>query len=100
MSSNSQYRAEARRFNDIQYLDLEFEPCEKQYSSWDKIPKNKKKIANKQKPRHDYSHIDPSNGPYKFIDFPKTIALHNTRKITEKERQLGRHDNEILEGAN
>lgn len=100
MSSNSRYLAEASRFNDIQYLDLEFESCDKQYSSvGNRTPA---KATAKKKPcnvgskftlvsMHDYSMIDGAY-PYKTVDFLKTAALSMTRKRAEQERRFGRQN--------
>lgn len=100
MSSNSRYLAEASRFNDIQYLDLEFESCDKQYSSvGNRTPT---KATAKKKPcnvgskftlvsMHDYSMIDGAY-PYKTVDFLKTAALSMTRKRAEQERRFGRQN--------
>lgn len=101
MSSNSCYLAEASRFNDIQYLDLEFESCDKQYSNGNRVAS--KAATTKKKPcnagssqftlvaMHDYSMIDGAY-PYKTVDFLKTTALINTRKRAEQERRLGRQN--------
>lgn len=97
ISSNSRYLAEASRFNDIQYLDLEFESCDKQYSAC-----NRKTAAAKKKPcniggqftlvsMQDYSMVDGAY-PYKTVDFLKTAALSMTRKRAEQERRFGRQN--------
>lgn len=100
ISSNSRYLAEASCFNDIQYLDLQFESCEKQYSENNQTTArtmNKKKPSNVGGPfatllgRRDYSMIDGAY-QYKTVDFLKTNALFMTRKHTEQERQLGRQN--------
>ncbi|VVC45566.1 Hypothetical protein CINCED_3A021492 [Cinara cedri] len=99
ISSNSRYLAEASRFNDIQYLDLEFESCDKQYSVSNRTAAKsmaKKKIHNVNdqftlKPKHDYSIIDRAY-PYKTVDFLKTAALSMSRKSAEQERRFGRQN--------
>ncbi|XP_050526686.1 protein daughter of sevenless isoform X2 [Daktulosphaira vitifoliae] len=98
ISSNSRYLAEASRFNDIQYLDLEFESSDKSYStnnrSTSKTP-TKKKNNNvgghfTLVSMHDYSMIDGAY-PYKTVDFLKTAALSMSRKRAEQERRLGQN---------
>lgn len=100
MSSNSRYLAEASRFNDIQYLDLEFESCDKQHSSGGS--RTSAKATAKKKScnvggkftlvsMHDYSMIDGAY-PYKTVDFLKTAALSMTRKRAEQERRFGRQN--------
>lgn len=98
ISSHSRYLAEASRFNDIQYLDLEFESGEKQYSVGRSTAKatTKKKSCNVDSQltlirMHDYSMIDGAY-PYKTVDFLKTAALSMTRKRAEQERRFGRQN--------
>lgn len=95
ISSNSRYLAEASRFNDIQYLDLEFESCDKQYSVG-----NRNKAKNKScnlggkftlVSMHDYSMIDGAY-PYKTVDFLRTAALTIVRKRAQQERRFGRQN--------
>ncbi|CAI6365438.1 unnamed protein product [Macrosiphum euphorbiae] len=98
ISSNSRYLAEASRFNDIQYLDLEFESCDKQYAVGNRTnakATTKKKQCNVGSQftlvMHDYSMIDGAY-PYKTVDFLKTAALSMTRKRAEQERRFGRQN--------
>ncbi|XP_050431846.1 protein daughter of sevenless [Adelges cooleyi] len=98
ISPNSRYLAEASRFNDIQYLDLEFESCDKPYSAGNRsVAKTttKKKTCNvgghfTLVSMHDYSMIDGAY-PYKTVDFLKTAALSMSRKRAEQERRLGQN---------
>lgn len=100
MSTNSRYLAEASRFNDIQYLDLEFESCDKQYTVCDQtamktsVAKNKSCNVSDQitlVSMRDYSMVDGAY-PYKTVDFLKTAALSMTRKRAEQERRFGRQN--------
>lgn len=100
ISPNSRYLAEASRFNDIQYLDLEFESCDKQYTVCNRT--TAKTTAAKKKPfnvdgqitllsMQNYSMVDGAY-PYKTVDFLKTAALSMTRKRAEQERRFGRQN--------
>jgi len=96
ISPNSRYLAEASRFNDIQYLDLEFESCDKQYTVCNRTTAAKKKPYNvggqiTLVSMQDYSMVDGAY-PYKTVDFLKTAALSMTRKRAEQERRFGRQN--------